>query len=458
MAPKIRIVQGGGTTWVYNTPTHDRSYNVRPDGDVIASMQTVNLYCQSVGVRLDYDVYRVLGTEADLNEFNAACIGIAWNADNTPRAILQLERTWTGSAGTYPNEAHQVTLLGGHNAAKGWWQANALTAFGFGSFWFEVVTPKTLTVDNRQSPVAAEVSGAISANVEAGTQKTLQVDSGSSVTVSHASTASSAKSFVRWTTSTAASSPSASFTITVADSMTVTSNWAVTQMDFTVSAPSKSAIAYTVGINGSVYASGSVSAGSSKLIHVDFEAGQSVTLVLEASAFDYRTFQGWTQDGTVIDRWSNPATVIATNGATYSCTIGPGTSTTGALLCDRYGNLIYADVINPSGSVGISVHAAFAASTTHNMTLTIQPIGGSTTTRTKSGITFDYTGTVPLPAAGHNTGQLIYADGITPNVRLIRIEFHCQNAAHMYDIDVTVGTTHETFSDISGTFSKTYEV
>ena len=80
--------------------------------------------------------------------------------------------------------------------------------------------------------------------------------------------------------------------------------------------------------NGVQIASGTVSAGSNKSLALSYEDGTGgVTVVLTASSFNVVAFSGWTKDGVIVDRWSNPATIKAETSCTLSCAFG----STGAL-------------------------------------------------------------------------------------------------------------------------------
>ena len=237
----------------------------------------------------------------------------------------------------------------------------------------------------------------------------------------------------------------------------------------TIKAPAGLSIAYTFGLDGTQQAAGTVSAGTSKAVKLYRESGGNMTLVLTASPFSLSTFGGWTKDGVVIDPYSNPATIIANEAATYSCLIGqasPPTTSSGRLLYGKYGNLLYADTIKAASSHTIAISADFEVSG-HIITCSItKPSEAQETGTADITKTFSRTKTIAFPATGTNSGQLIFADKTAPlpanstatQRRLIKILFHCDNAVHKYTLTIKLdGTTY--FSDtLSGTFSRTIAV
>lgn len=267
--------------------------------------------------------------------------------------------------------------------------------------------------------------------------------------------------FVRWESngSDKGTSPSKTFNVYEGDTVTcvVKVVYAVTLV-----APAGVTLAYTFGLDGEEQASGTVAAGATKSVSLSRESEGNMTLVLEASPFSEETFQGWTKDGTVVDRWSNPATFITNEAATYSCLVGTAPETSGGgLLCGKYGGLIYADTLKAAATHTIALSATFAESG-HNVTCYIHRADEAQTTASLSDNdpTFSATRTLSFPAKGSNSGRLIFADkqvGTTP--RLVKILFHCANATHNYALTLKVdGSTIYSASDLSGTFSKTLEV
>lgn len=233
----------------------------------------------------------------------------------------------------------------------------------------------------------------------------------------------------------------------------------------TIKAPSGITLAYTFGLDGTQQANGTVSAGSSKSVKLYRESGGNMTLVITASPFSLDTFGGWTKDGVVIDPYSNPATIIANEAATYSCLIGQASTPTtsyGSLLYGKYGTLLYAKTLKAAASHTINLSADFEVSG-HIITCSItKPSEAQETSTTEITNTFSRTKTISFPATGSNNGKLLFADQTAPlpatQRRLVKILFHCDNAVHKYTLTLKLGST-VIFSDtLSGTFSRTIEV
>lgn len=272
--------------------------------------------------------------------------------------------------------------------------------------------------------------------------------------------------FVAWTRdgNRLGSPSSSSGTITSPVAGSTYSLIARTPYTVTIKAPAGIAIDYTFGIDGEEVASGTVASGSSRPVSLYRETDGNMTLVLEASPFDYRTFGGWTKDGAVIDRWSNPATLVANEAATYSCLISPGgdTPSSGELLCGRYGELLFADPTKPSTSHTVRLSADFKVSG-HTLTSMITRVGEAEYETTQS-IDSDFTRTriLSFPAIGGTpAGALLYADKVIAGTlpRLIKVMLHCQVPEHEYSVSVTIdGEEVYAEQNLSGTFSKTLEV
>lgn len=284
-------------------------------------------------------------------------------------------------------------------------------------------------------------------------------------------TAINGAEFYKWlkngsTTAITDNNPSGSFSPASGDVYSCTTR---TPYTVTLTAPAGISLAYTFGLDGTQQAAGSVSPGSSTKVKLYRESGGNMTLVLTASPFSLDTFGGWTKDGTVVDPYSNPATFIANEAATYSCLIGQAstpTTSSGRLLYGKYGNLLYANTLKAASTHTIALSADFEVSG-HIITCSITKPGEDQETDTTE-ITkpFSRTKTIAFPATGTNSGQLLFADQTAPlpanstatQRRLIKILFHCDNAVHKYTLTIKIDGA-EYFSDtLSGTFSRTIEV
>ena len=189
---------------------------------------------------------------------------------------------------------------------------------------------------------------------------------------------------------------------------------------------------------------------------------KNITLTLEAAAFDYRTFGGWTRDGTVFDRWSNPAITTANEPATYSCAIGEtGGGDADGLLCDDTSSsapLLYADgpARHPQTHT-VQVSAAYEGGS-HYIDWEIGDHSGQ-----HEDIETNWDKTVAVQIGGASgdapdTGALLYADGKTTDIPpLVRVAFHCQQAEHQYAVTVKIdGTQVDAQTNLSGPYSKTF--
>lgn len=243
----------------------------------------------------------------------------------------------------------------------------------------------------------------------------------------------------------------------------------------TIVAPGKTAIAYHFGLDGKTYRDdngeqleGTIPAGTSRdfTLYRETDPGvttdKNITLTLEAAAFDYRTFGGWTRDGTVFDRWSNPAITTANEPATYSCAIGEtGGGDVDGLLCDDTSSsapLLYADgpARHPKTHT-VQVSAAYEGGS-HYIDWEIGDHSGQ-----HEDIETNWDKTVAVQIGGASgdapdTGALLYADGKTTDIPpLVRVAFHCQQAEHQYAVTVTIdGTQVDAQTNLSGPYSKTF--
>ncbi len=228
----------------------------------------------------------------------------------------------------------------------------------------------------------------------------------------------------------------------------------------TIIAPQEAAITYRVGLSSEeLYPSTILPAGESVTLRVyNLSNTDKMTLNLELDYrdFDLDTFKGWTKDGTVIDRWSNPATIVAAEAATYSCIIGEAVTPTdtGALLYGNYGELLYAGDTTPGESHTIEVQATFTDSG-HNITFEVGTESGLEHIET----TFSKSVTI-TDTTSESTGGLLYADKVlSAKPFLAKVFFHCQVPEHMYSVIIKLDGTQIYSEDyLSGTFSKTFEI
>lgn len=255
-----------------------------------------------------------------------------------------------------------------------------------------------------------------------------------------------------------ASTNPATLTVTAGDTISANVSRNVT-IKVTIVAPAETAIDYTIGYNGEQRGSDRIAAGSSYATTITTD-GRPVTVVLEAVSFDRDTFGGWTKDGVVVDAYSNPVTLALYESVILSCTIGSTSTTSGDILCDRYGNILYADALQAATTATIGIEASFEESG-HVAHWSITPHGGEA----KSGeeeitTTFSTTQTLTLPARGTNSGAPLYADKkVTESPHLVDITFHCEEPEHEYTLKITSGsTTLYSQSNLSATFSKTLEI
>lgn len=360
------------------------------------------------------------------------------------------------------------------------------TTKGTATYNHTVIGGETITVTWQNNPTAtlkAPANANLTATLTWGSPtqtNTISASAGSSATIYIpprkallvlSCTAINGAEFYKWlkngsSTAITANNPSNPFSPASGDTYSCTTR---TPYTVTISAPAGITLAYTFGLDGAQQAAGSVSAGTSKAVKLYRESGGNMTLVLTASPFSLSTFGGWTKDGVVIDPYSNPATIIANEAATYSCLIGQAstpTTSSGRLLYGKYGTLLYANTLKAAASHTIALSADFEVSG-HIITCSITKPGEAqetgTTDITK---TFSRTKTIAFPSTGSASGELIFADKTAPlpanstatQRRLIKIIFHCDNAVHKYTLTLKLdGTTY--FSDtLSGTFSRTIAV
>lgn len=259
-----------------------------------------------------------------------------------------------------------------------------------------------------------------------------------------------------------------SWELEVADGDTITCELSYGRpVEIEIIAPTGSAIGYRIGFDSASLGGGTVAAGSSVTESVTLtDPDKEYTLILTAETFSRETFGGWTVNGTVVDAWSNPVTLVAADGGVYSCVINsasePGEGS-GAILCDRYGNVLYADK-GAAESHTVTLALTFAdTSVIHEVDWSIEAEGGTSAegelVRVSDG-TFSQSATVTTPALGTNKGVPLAASGcVALKPRLIRIYGSCQNWAHEYDVRVTInGNTVYSRTGLSGSFYHTFEV
>lgn len=353
------------------------------------------------------------------------------------------------------------------------------------TLYYTVGGGETITVTWQNNPTAtlkAPANANLTATITWGSDQTntIYASAGSSATIyippSKAQLILSCEAingaeFYTWlrngsTTAITANNPSNHFSPASGDTYSCTTR---TPYFVTIKAPSGITIAYTFGLDGTQQKAGTVSAGTSEAVKLYRESGGNMTLVLTASPFSLSTFGGWTKDGVVIDPYSNPATIIANEAATYSCLIGQ-TSTpsasSGRLLYGKDGNLLYANTLKAASSHTIALSADFEVSG-HIITCSItKPSEAQETGTTDITKTFSRTKTIAFPATGSASGELLFADKTAPlpanstatQRRLIKILFHCDNAVHKYTLTLKIDGTNYFSDTLSGTFSRTIAV
>ncbi len=321
-----------------------------------------------------------------------------------------------------------------------------------------------VTLDNTEGFATATLkAGSTSYSVAAGSSYSVSVDKNTYCTFSVSSTDNEQGHYLGWEKDGSTVTTSTSYGITVSSgAVTLKALW-TPKYAVSIVAPSNSSIDYVFGLDGSAIddASGTVAAGQSVTVRVyNTSVNGKMTLVLSIPDANYSTdtFQGWTKDGAVIDRWSNPATIVASEAATYSCAIGSAPSPSpdvGMLLYDRYGNLLYAG--DPSTVTHtISVTATFAV-TQHWIDYDIAGTSGDVEV---TGTTFSKSVSFSDSRFGNSTGELLYADKVlAAKPFLTKVFFHCQVPEHMYSVVIKLDGTQIYSEDyLSGTFSKTFEI
>ena len=250
----------------------------------------------------------------------------------------------------------------------------------------------------------------------------------------------------------------------------------ITIVPLTVEAPAESDIAFWIGHNGRIVHSGTVYKNASMTYSVALYGGLGgATVVLECKSFSVDTFEGWTKkekvDGEwtgaeIVDRWSNPATIIVDSECILSCVIGSSgiEESSCNLICDRYGNIIYSDKTELTRTVSVEIDANFYdKDTTHGMTCVVKNVntGVEESIGEVKGDSYKKTASIALIyPIGTGSDTPIYADRkIYLKPRLASLAFQCQDSEHMYSVSIKING-QEVVSDsyVSGVFSRTFEV
>lgn len=343
---------------------------------------------------------------------------------------------------------------------------NATTGAFLYTIWEFDVTIRVINTFKVTAPtgcsITATPSEGVVATVSAGTTVDVTLY-GSSTSVKLQATLASGYTLKNWTKNGAAAGTTNPLTLTVSAGNTISCVLTHrTSVTVKIVAPSQSAIQYVCGNNGEQIASGTVSAGANKSLALSYEDGTGgVTVVLTASSFNIDTFSGWTKDGVVVDRWSNPATIKAEASCTLSCAFGStGGTSTGAILCDRYGAILYGDAGAASTSATIAISATYRDSG-HTITWAIHKVGESEGAKSASVTTaLSVSKTLAWDSGGSGSNMPLYADKkIAVLPKLFRVRFNCQVAEHVYDVTIKKnGATIYSETYLSGTFSRTFEL
>ncbi|MEG2613753.1 MAG: hypothetical protein RR996_01800 [Alistipes sp.] len=321
------------------------------------------------------------------------------------------------------------------------------------------------TIDNTLSPIAASFRIGTTGTwtpVAAASMLAISPAQGDTVYVSYATVDALPSHFQHWTDGTIKYSSKDSNFAVLRDNTTILAQWAPIE-NLIIVAPSATDIQYKLGVDSTAVEQGTVLRGGSKTISFWRASNNNMTLVLTASDWNIDTFGGWTRDGTVIDRWSNPATIIANTSATYSCIISstPRPPSNNELLCDRYGALLFAG-ISSSARHTIAVTATYDdGGTVHIISSEVGLLGHEV--KTEENISSSWTKSVSFdigmfPTDATTAGRLLYADKpIALHPPLARVFFHCQVDTHKYSVEVTLdGVTVYHEYNLSGTFSKSF--
>lgn len=334
------------------------------------------------------------------------------------------------------------------------------------TFWeFDVClhTVNTITVTAPTGcTITATPTLGVAATIAAGSTANVTIY-GSSTSVKLQATLASGYTLKNWTKNGTAAGTTNPLTLTVSSGNTISCVLTHrTSVTVEIVAPSQSAIQYVCGNNGEQIAYGTVSAGAYESLALSYEDGTGgVTVVLTASSFNIDTFSGWTKDGVVVDRWSNPATIKAETSCTLSCAFGStGGTSTGAILCDRYGAILYGDAGAASTSATIAISATYRDSG-HTITWAIHKVGESEGAKSVDVTTaLSVSKTLAWESGGSGSNMPLYADKkIAVLPKLFRVRFNCQVAEHVYDVTIKKnGATIYSETYLSGTFSRTFEL
>lgn len=464
LPPQLYVTLPGSTSWTQaeeqgtgQTATYFKKTITATSGAISGELQSDGRVKYPLYTYL-YETYRngtlVSSTSSPLY------IYLAFNDDGTPTAVYDSDGI-SGSAISIASSLDSWVLTDTQNPNKKMQTGSVLKGKKTVTTRFSIRLPKRFTVS---APAGAAIACAVedgeSATVAAGTQRDFAFY-GLSGSVTVTAQLLTGHTFLNWLRNGSNEGTSPSKTLTVYEGDTLTCSTKITYK-VTLIAPAAHTIAYTAAIDGAEQTSGTVSAGATKVLSLTRASSGNMTLVLELSGFSIDTFGGWTKDGTLIDRWSNPATIIANEKATYSCLLTPEpTKSNGSLLCGKYGDLLYADTLKAASSHTIALKARFT-SASHNVSCWIWRDGETQTAASvvDNDPSFSASRTLAYPAIGHNTGLLLCADSAVPTIpRLLHVRFHCQIATHQYALTLTVDGTEVYHADnLSGTFSRTIAV
>ena len=472
--PKLYVSLPGSTSWTQaeeqgtgQTATSFKKTITATSGYISGELQSDGLVKYPLYTYL-YETYRngtlVSSTSSPLY------IYLAFNDDGTPTAVYDNDGIAGSDISLSRKIVHSVllwTITDTQNPNKQMQTGSVLKGQRTVTTSFNIVLPQRITVI---APAGAAITCTwkeeLSATVPAGTQQDFFFyNTGGSGTPSSYITFTAqliaGHTILQWRYNEypyISDNPSVTLRVYAGDIISC-----ITQIAYevTIIAPPDHAIAYTAGVDGTEQTSGTVSAGATEILSLTRPADSSnLTFVLEVSDFTLDSFGGWTKNGIIVDRYSNPATFIANESATYSCIIGQGTTpsaSSGRLLYGNRGTLIYASPLKSATSHTIDISAEFEDEG-HNITCSItKPSETQEADTTGIATSFSRTKTITYyPATGSASGKLLFAD--KPIKRLIKILFHCDNAVHKYTLTLKVDGAEIFHNTLSGTFSKTLEV
>jgi hypothetical protein len=228
-------------------------------------------------------------------------------------------------------------------------------------------------------------------------------------------------------------------------------------------APSGCDVEYVFFYDGYKEGSGIVYRGESyaKTIVTD---GRPVSVHLVAINLGEQTFLGWTKDGEVVDRWSNPVILPIEASCAISCVTGEKEDQplgSQEILCDRYGNILYADR-SADRLISVKILAEFTDEITHVMSWSLRPNRGESLEGEGEEVnpTFSLEKDILVAGRGSGSGNPIYDDKKVERIpNLVSVKFRCQEEEHEYNTTIEIGgSTVYHQEKLSGTFEKTFEV